>query len=240
LSLVEARGPTPPLLNSRRKMGTRACQLRILPATSQRVNDAVDALRRERIIAVPTDTLYGLAAGANSEKSIRRLYAAKRRSEAVPLAICVSDAQDAEHYADTKHLAKGLLDELLPGPVTVLLRRKHSADLPSSLNPNSKLLGIRVPNSDFIRAVARQYGHAIALTSANQSGSASTLDLNEFIELWDDCAFIFDGGRISSGRQGSTIVDLSLPGKFSVQRRGDVYEDTRRTLKKFGLRQRSE
>jgi len=154
-----------------------------------------------------------LAAGANSEKSIRRLYAAKRRSEAVPLAICVSDAQDAEHYADTKHLAKGLLDELLPGPVTVLLRRKHSADLPSSLNPNSKLLGIRVPNSDFIRAVARQYGHAIALTSANQSGSASTLDLNEFIELWDDCAFIFDGGRISSGRQGSTIVDLSLPGK---------------------------
>lgn len=171
---------------------------------------------------------------------LQRLYAAKRRSEAVPLAICVSDAQDAEHYADTKHLAKGLLDELLPGPVTVLLRRKHSADLPSSLNPNSKLLGIRVPNSDFIRAVARQYGHAIALTSANQSGSASTLDLNEFIELWDDCAFIFDGGRISSGRQGSTIVDLSLPGKFSVQRRGDVYEDTRRTLKKFGLRQRSE
>jgi len=97
-----------------------------------------------------------------------------------------SEYQDAEHYADTKHLAKGLLDELLPGPVTVLLRRKHSADLPSSLNPNSKLLGIRVPNSDFIRAVARQYGHAIALTSANQSGSASTLDLNEFIELWDD------------------------------------------------------
>lgn len=94
----------------------------------------------------------------------------------------------------------------------------------------------------FKQAVARQYGHAIALTSANQSGSASTLDLNEFIELWDDCAFIFDGGRISSatGRQGSSIVDLSLPGKFSVQRRGDVYEDTRRTLKKFGLRQRSE
>jgi len=49
----------------------RACQLRILPATSQRVTDAVDALRRERIIAVPTDTLYGLAAGAHSDKSIR-------------------------------------------------------------------------------------------------------------------------------------------------------------------------
>mmetsp|Transcript_13525 Transcript_13525/g.53232 ORF Transcript_13525/g.53232 Transcript_13525/m.53232 type:complete len:233 (+) Transcript_13525:3755-4453(+) len=197
----------------------RACQLRILPATSQRVTDAVDALRRERIIAVPTDTLYGLAAGAHSDKSIRRLYAAKRRSETVPVAICVSDAKDVERYADTKHLAEGLLDELLPGPVTVLLSQKSSADLPLSLNPNSKLMGIRIPKSDFIRAVARQYGHALALTSANQSGSASTLDLNEFTELWDDCAFIFDGGRIVSGRVGSSVVDLSLPGRFSVQRR---------------------
>jgi len=74
---------------------------------------------------------------------------------------------------------------------------------------------VRVPNSCFVRAVARQYGHALALTSANQSGDRSTVDVTEFLEIWDDCTLIFDGGKIPSSGLGSTIVNLSVPGETS-------------------------
>ena len=87
----------------------------------------------------------------------------------VPLAICVSEAEDVAKYAEVDHLSAGLLEDLLPGPITLLLNKKTTSDLSTSLNPGVSLLGIRVPDSDFIRAVSRQYGHAIALTSANQA-----------------------------------------------------------------------
>jgi len=216
-------------------MMLRAYHGRVVPATTHRVAEAVEALRRGKIIALPTDTLYGLAAGVRSESGVRALYATKRRSEDVPLAICVGDAQEVGNYLETGHLASGLLEELLPGPVTVISWTKSSSDLPNCINPGRRLLGVRVPNSCFVRAVARQYGHALALTSANQSGDRSTVDVTEFLEIWDDCTLIFDGGKIPSSGLGSTIVNLSVPGKYSIQRRGDACQITEETLLRYGL-----
>jgi tRNA threonylcarbamoyl adenosine modification protein (Sua5/YciO/YrdC/YwlC family) len=217
---------------------SQSVRARLLPATGQRVTEAVEALRREKIIAIPTDTLYGLAASACSQRSIERLYAAKQRSSDVPLAICVSEAEDVRKYAEADHLSADLLEELLPGPITILLRRKSNCELSTSLNPGVPLLGIRVPNSDFVRAISRQYGHAIALTSANQSGTPSTLSVHEFSSLWDECALVFDGGSIVSSRLGSTIVNLSVPGEFSIVRRGDACEDIQDILNKHGVSSR--
>lgn len=74
------------------------------------------------------------------------------------------------------------------------------------------------------QAVSRQCGQAIALTSANQSGAPSTLAVEEFENLWDKCEAVFDGGRIASSRSGSTIVNLSVPGEFSIKRVGEECE----------------
>jgi len=79
------------------------------------------------------------------------LYATKRRSEVVPLAICVGDAEDVGNYLETDHLAQGLLEELLPGPVTVISWTKSGADMPSGINPGRRLLGVRVPSACFAR-----------------------------------------------------------------------------------------
>lgn len=68
------------------------------------------------------------------------MYATKRRSEVVPLAICVGDAEDVGNYLETDHLAQGLLEELLPGPVTVISWTKSGADMPSGINPGRRLL----------------------------------------------------------------------------------------------------
>ena len=119
-------------------MSSRAARARVLPATLPRVAEAVEALRREKVIGVPTDTIYGLAASACSEKGIQRLYEAKQRAYHVPLAVCVGEASDVSKYADVAHLNPGLLEELLPGPVTLLLRKKtDDTPLSPALNPDA-------------------------------------------------------------------------------------------------------
>ncbi len=79
-----------------------------------------------------------------------------------------------------------------------------------------------MPDSAFIRSIARAHGGAIALTSANISGGLSTLAVDEFKDLWAECAYVFDGGRLPEDRRGSTVVDLSLPGTFLIIRDGSA------------------
>ena len=161
----------------------------VLPATLYNVGAAVSILgsteSRERgggggVIAVPTDTIYGLAACANDDAAVERIYKVKGRAAHKPLAICVAEYEDIEKYVHTGHLPKGLIQELLPGRVTMLLERKQDAPLSPSLNPGVSTLGVRIPDCAFIRAVCRQRQSALALTSANVSGQQSCVAVEEF------------------------------------------------------------
>ena len=68
--------------------------------------------------------------------------------------------------------------------------------------------------------IARGSGSALALTSANLSGKPSSLDIKEFKNLWEHCSFVYDGGVLPAGRAGSTIVDLTITGKYKILRPG--------------------
>lgn len=92
--------------------------------------------------------------------------------------------------------------------------------LEKSLNPGLESIGVRVPDFDFIRAVARGSQSALALTSANLSGQASSVSIRDFEELWPQCALVYDGGTLPSGRAGSTVVDLVRPGLYKILRDG--------------------
>ena len=89
-----------------------------------------------------------------------------------------------------------------------------------SLNPGLDSIGVRVPDYNFIRAVARGLGRAIALTSANFSGQPSSTCIKDFQNLCQHCAYVYDGGVLPSGRAGSTIVDLRKDGKYRIVRPG--------------------
>ena len=97
--------------------------------------------------------------------------------------------------------------------------------------------GVRIPDHDFIRAVCRSHGGAIALTSANISGGTSPLSVNDFMHLWPQCAAVFNGKRILTDRAGSTIVDLSSVGSFRVVRQGVSLEAATQALLQHGLQQ---
>ena len=207
-----------------------------LPASKYNVGKAVTALRRDGVVALPSDTIYGVAACAASSEGVRRVYECKRRSAKVPLSICVQDIASVATYGDTSHLPPGLLEALLPGPVTLLLRRLEEAPLDPSLNPDTKAIGIRIPDCEFLCAVASAHGGALALTSANVSGSSSTKSVWEFREIWDVCEHVFDGGELDANDiAGSTVVDLSSPGSFKVLRAGCAEAQTTEIMQGFGL-----
>ncbi|KFW79863.1 hypothetical protein N305_06466, partial [Manacus vitellinus] len=132
-----------------------------------------------------------------------------------------------------------LLRDLLPGPVTLVLQR--SEELNKDLNPFTSLVGVRIPDHSFMRDLARACSGPLALTSANISSQGSTLTVSEFQDLWPQLSLIIDGGPIgdiwsSECRLGSTVVDLSVSGKFSIIRPGCALTPTVEILRqKYGL-----
>ena len=198
---------------------------------------AANLLFEGKVIAIPTDTIYGIAASTQNNYGLKKLYEIKKRDLNKPLSICVSDTSEIKLWGETSHLNESLLEDLLPGPVTIVLKRKGL--LNSFVNPNTDLIGIRIPNTNFVQALSRLCTVPIALTSANISFEQSPIEINDFIHLWPKLDAIFDGGVISNSplqRAGSTVVDLSEPGHYNIIREGSALKDTLATLSKFNLK----
>ncbi|CAI8019090.1 YrdC domain-containing protein, mitochondrial [Geodia barretti] len=195
------------------------------------------ALRGGGVVAIPTDTIYGMASLVSSNEGIERIYEMKGRLRDKPLAICVSEVEQVCRWAKVT-VPSSLLSRLLPGPVTTVFER--GGDLNPALNPGLLLVGLRIPDSSFVRCLVEQCGCPLALTSANLSHSSSTLSVQEFRELWSFLDVVVDGGVISHGgrggeeeasRLGSTVVDLSHTGSFSIIRPGIHYQQTVKLLR---------
>lgn len=128
---------------------------------SKAVELAANLLKNGQVIALPTDTLYGLAAMAQNQDAVDKLYIVKGRSATKPIAICVSEVADIFMWSKVT-VPRAMLDDLLPGPVTVVFER--SKILNENLNPNISSIGLRIPNNNFIQAVAKLCNSPIALT----------------------------------------------------------------------------
>lgn len=199
---------------------------------------AVAELRAGAVVAVPTDTLYGLACSASCSTALDAVYRLKGRSETKPLAVCLGRVAEVYRYCQVR-VPEELLKDLLPGPVTLVMER--SEELNKDLNPFTPLVGIRIPDHAFMLDLAQMFGGPLALTSANLSSQASSLNVEEFQDLWPHLSLVIDGGPIGDGqspecRLGSTVVDLSVSGKFGIIRPGCALESTTAILQqKYGL-----
>lgn len=201
------------------------------------VQRAAHHLKASNVIALPTDTVYGLACSANNRAAIQKLYEIKGRQETKPVAICVATIADLRHWGEASHLPDELLQKLLPGAVTIVLNRSAHLDNPY-LNRGVSKIGIRIPDFTFIQEVSRVYGFPIALTSANRSAEKSTLNVDEFQSLWPQLGAVFDGGRLGQTeeqRAASTVVDLSEPGSYKIIRNGVAVHRTICAIEQFDI-----
>ncbi|XP_040193137.1 yrdC domain-containing protein, mitochondrial [Rana temporaria] len=197
------------------------------------LNTSAGLLQQGGVIGVPTDTIYGIACLAQSSQSMSNIYNLKGRNGTKPLAICVGDVEDIYRYCHV-NVPEQLFRDLLPGPVTLVMER--SDGLNKELNPYTSLVGVRIPDHAFIRQLAQICSEPLALTSANISTQESTLTVEEFKDLWPMLSLVVDGGPIGDlqspeCRLGSTVVDLSIPGKFTVIRPGCALSPTLEILK---------
>lgn len=193
------------------------------------------------LIATPTDTVYGIACDAQNISAISKIYEIKGRDVNKPVAICVSQIDQVYTWGKV-HVPRTLLQDLLPGPVTLVFERQ--SELNPNLNPHTNLIGIRIPDHHFIRQLADLNNGPVALTSANFSNDPSTLEVTEFKTMWPFLQHIFDGGRLSTcqesevaARAGSTVIDLSIPGSFRIIRNGSAYSKCFNILKSHSFNQ---
>lgn len=212
----------------------------VKPAELGRAEECAEHLRNNGIAAVPTDTLYGFAADARSDEGVDALYWAKGRKGNVPIAVCVDSIERLREYGAVDALPDGLLEALLPGPVTLVLARRDgpvARQLSERLSPGLETLGFRLPEAEFVVQVARCLGRPLALTSANAAGEQSTREVSEFRHLWSKVAAVYDGGAIpSESSSGSTVVDLSLPlPQYRILRRGVAASEVHDALARFSM-----
>jgi L-threonylcarbamoyladenylate synthase len=189
-------------------------------ALQDQIQTAVDLLRRGGVVAIPTDTLYGLAADPLDEGAVRRIFRLKGRPAGNPIPLLLSDPEEVHRWAARiPESARRLTDRLWPGPLTLVLRR--SDEVPDLVTGGGDTVGLRVPDHTVPRSISRLLGAPLTGTSANRTGSPGLSTAHAVrCELSGEVDFVVDGVSGQDGRP-STVVDLSGD-RPRILRRGAV------------------
>lgn len=180
---------------------------------------AADLIRKGSLVALPTETVYGLGVDATNEAAVRQIYALKGRPSNNPLIVHVNDIMQANEIAVFNKAAEILADVFWPGPLTLVLPLRKGAKLAPSVTAGLKTVAIRVPSHKTARALIKAAGRPIAAPSANPSGYVSPTSSSHVRSHFSDL-YILEGNNSEYGLE-STIIDLSS-GKPKILRYGFI------------------
>ena len=181
---------------------------RLLKADApEAVEEAAAALGRGELVAFPTDTVYGLAAGHDH---VRKLYVAKDRPKDKRIPVLLSDAANLEASALVTSAARALAARFWPGPLTLVL-----------VAPRRGTIAFRVPDNTVARRLIAASGGGLPVTSANRSGQPDAKTAQEVLDQLDGrVALVLDGGPVSGGVP-STVVDCTAE-QIKILREGAI------------------
>jgi L-threonylcarbamoyladenylate synthase len=170
---------------------------------------AVDVLRAGGIVALPTDTVYGIAVALDTPGGIEALFAAKDRPPERGIVLLLDDAAQAPAVGEWPATAAALAAAFWPGGLTLIVPQRPDVTLPSVLTGGAATIGLRVPDHAAPRALAAAIG-PLPTTSANRSGRPEARDAAAIVDqLGVAIALVLDGGPARGG-QPSTVVDCSV------------------------------
>ena len=186
----------------------------IFKLNKKNILKATHYLNSNDIVALPTETVYGLAGNAYSNKSIKKIYSLKKRPKFNPLII---------HYYELKNIYKDvevndsflrLYKKYCPGPITFVLKRKKNSKISKLATAERGTIAIRFPDHLKIRKILKKLNFPLAIPSANKSSDASPVDvLDVFEEFKKKVKLIVDGGQSEIGIE-STVIDLTSKPKI--------------------------
>jgi L-threonylcarbamoyladenylate synthase len=196
-------------------------QTRVLPFTGETIAEAARLILAGEPVAVPTETVYGLAADATNAEAVARIYAAKGRPGFNPLIVHVPDEQSAERIGKLNEAARELAQTHWPGPLTLVLPLRPHAEIASIVTAGLPTVGIRVPAHPAMQALLRAADRPLAAPSANASGSISPTRAEHVLKsLGGRIPLIIDGGATERGLE-STIV-AAAGGPLRLLRPGPI------------------
>ncbi len=201
----------------------------ILGTSPEELSCAAELLRNGEVVAIPTETVYGLAGNAFDPTAAGKIYAAKGRPSDNPLIVHISEISQAESLVKSiPAAARKIFDEFSPGPVTVVLPK---ADIiPSATSGGLDTVGIRLPANQYARRIIDLCGFPLAAPSANLSGSPSpTSAVHVINDMRGRIAAIVDGGECGVGVE-STVLSVSEDSVVTILRPGFVTPDDLRDI----------
>ena len=170
------------------------------------VSDVVNALLTGEVVAIPTDTGYGLAAMPTDRAAVARLAALKGRDSSQPIALLFADISDITKVAEIATAELERVGAFWPGPLTAVVHARPG--YPPPLVTEAGTVGIRQPADDLARAVIRSAGGVLAVTSANRSGEPPATSAEEVAAIFGDALLVLNGGS-RTALAASTVVDFT-------------------------------
>lgn len=173
------------------------------------VKTGADIIKNGGLVAIPTETVYGLGANGLDTDAVRRIFEVKGRPQDNPLILHVASAEDLPSWCrDIPEEALLLAEKFWPGPLTMVLNKKES--VPMQVTAGLETVAMRCPDHPVTRELIRLSGVPVAAPSANLSGKPSTTTVQHCIhDLWGKIDAILDGGTCRVGVE-STILDLTV------------------------------
>ena len=181
---------------------------------------AAELLKLGKLVAVPTETVYGLAANGLDHDAVSEIYEVKGRPETKPINLLISSMEDVEQFCmDIPEEAYKLAEAFWPGPLTMILKKK--SNVPEIVTAGGKTVGVRCPAHEMTLSLIRETHLPLATPSANISGKPSPKNVQQVLEYFDGkIPCVIDGGQCSVGVE-STIIDMTSK-PFKVLRLGGL------------------
>ena len=171
------------------------------------LKEVSECLESGGLVIFPTETVYGIGAIATNPKSVDNIFIAKGRANDNPLIVHLSSKEEISKYAIiSNEIEQKLIDAFMPGPVTIILKKKDN--IPMNVSANLDTVGIRIPSNKIAHAIL-EYNHIpVAAPSANISGKPSGTDIEDITEEFrDKVDYIIDGSNADIGLE-STVVKV--------------------------------
>ena len=187
---------------------------------SSEIEELAEILKKDGVISVPTDTVFGVCARMNSIKAHDNLVRAKNRPATKSFPIMCADEEQIKSIAIVNKKAKILIRELMPGPITLILEKKP--EIPEYVNNGGATIAVRMATSKQLEELIRKTGSPIFMSSANKSGEQTCTKLDEIEKACPTIDGMLDGS-VSFGKE-STIIDCTSntirvlrPGPISIE-----------------------
>lgn len=183
----------------------------ILTSDDAGIEQAGTLLQAGEIVAVPTETVYGLAANAFCERAVRRIFSAKGRPFIDPLIVHVHSLEQAGTLADISHpFVKKLADAFWPGPLTLVLPKKEC--VPAIVTAGEPTVALRMPSHPLMRKILQSAGKPLAAPSANPFGYVSPTRAQHVQDsLGERIEWILDGGECACGVESTIVLIADVP-----------------------------